>query len=156
MASSFPAEVAQKIDIGTTVAPYVPSQETNEDFVPGDFVVWDNTNNWVERCGADPALIAGISEVNSEDARVLTADGKVPVRLLTSRAVVRLASATTPVEATHVSNSYGIARDANGHWLLDISETVNARFTVIAVDIPTGSFYCVPIAEFLQFDGIAS
>lgn len=155
MASSFPAEVAQKIDIGSDVQPYTPSQVAGEVFVPGDLVFYDTVNFWMERCGADPALIAGISEVDSEEARVLTEDGKIPVRLLDTSAIVRMASATTPAEA-HVGVAYGIVRDANGHWLVDTADVVNTRVTVVGIDIATGSFYVKFIAANLQFDGIAS
>jgi hypothetical protein len=156
MASSFPAEVAQRIDQGSDVQPYTPSQESGETMVPGELVFYDTTNNWMERCGADPALIAGISEGSSEAGRVLTEDGKVPIRLLKSGAVVRFASTTTPAES-HAGDEYGITRDANGHWLLDIAKTTtDARFQVVRVDIPSGSFYCIPLAEYLQFDGVDS
>jgi len=154
--SSFPAGIAQRIDQGSDVEPYTPSQVAGETFIPGDLVFYDTGNNWMERCGADPALIAGVSEVDSEKYRVLTEDGKVPVRLLNSSAILRFASTTVPTEA-HVGDEYGVTRDANGNWLLDIAKTGgSARFVVVRVDIPTGSFYCSPLAEFLQFDGIDS
>lgn len=155
MASDFPAGVAANFD-KTQVFEYTPSQVAGEVFIPGDFVVWDDSNNWVERAGANPTLIYGISEVDSERGRVLTPNGKVPIRNIGPGTLVRLASATTLTEATHLNQIYGITRNSNGHWLLDTAKvTTDARFLVVRIDTDTNSAYCLPIAEFFQ-DGIVA
>lgn len=154
MASSFPAGVAYNFD-KTLVEQYTPSQVSGEELEVGDFVVWDDANNWVERAGTNPTAIVGISEVDSEDARVLTPDGQVPVRTLSAEAVIRLASATTLTVADHLNQEYGITR-VNGYWLLDTAKTgANARVLVTRIDTDTNSAYCKVLAEYLV-DGIDS
>lgn len=152
MASDFPAYVAQGAE-HTVVRDYTPGQGGTETFIPGDFVVFDaGVGDDMIRCGTNPASIAGISEVNSENHRVITADGKVPIRLLTSTHVLlALSSATTPA-ASHIGDSYGITRTAGGHWQLDTTKTAGtSRMRVVDVDITNGIFYCRPHANALQF-----
>lgn len=158
MASNFPAYVTLGHDKATTVEEYTPGQDTNEPFIYGDFVYIDTADgSQAKRCGANPTLIAGISEVDSEFNRTITENGKVPVRLFTGSDAVRVAmsSATTPAES-HVGNSYGITRDGTtGNWQLDISKTTTtSRMRVTAVDISLGIFYCVPHQNVLQFADI--
>lgn len=154
MASLFAARVAYGHD-KSIVEEYTPSQVAGETFIYGDFVTLSGVN--AIRCGADPATILGLSEVVSENARLLTPNGKVPVRTLTSECVLALSSATTPVEATHLNQSYGITRAAGGQWQLDVAKTgLSARVTVVRVDVGQGIFYCKVIAQYLLNDTIVS
>lgn len=153
MASLFPARVARGLE-QTHVVEGVPAQGANEPFIVGDFVLCTTgESSEYERCGADPVLIAGISEVSSEAYRVIDPNGKCPVRILTGAGVVlAMSSTTTPVYATHVGNSYGITRASGGQWQLDISKTTtSSRMKVIDVNIASGIFYCVIHANLLQF-----
>jgi hypothetical protein len=151
VASDFPAYIAQGHD-HTRVRDYTPGIAAGEVMLPGDLWVFDTTNNWAERCGADPTLIAGISEVTSEQARLITASGKVPLRLFSGdNVVLGLASATTPA-VSHIGDSYGITRESNGHWRLDVAKTTtSSRVRVIDVDIAAGIFFAVVHANLLQF-----
>ena len=110
---------------------------------PGEVVVWDDSNNWVERGGTDPTPILGLSEVDSEQARVLTANGKIPIRVIKgSKAVICMCSDTTPVVATHVSTKYGIVRDGTtGFWKVDTSDTSNTRIIVLDVELSPERWY---------------
>lgn len=158
MASDFPAYVASEYEHGTEVQEYTPSVVAGEVAAkPGELMFFDTATQTIKRCGADPALIAGISEVTSEDARVLTPNGKIPLRLLKSNALVAMCSATTPAE-THVAvaTGYGIARLASGNWAVDIGDTSNTRVFVKRVDIANGIFFVSFQAANLQFDAIAS
>lgn len=155
--SDFPAYVTYNEDQGSEVEEYTPGTAAGEQMVVGDLAVWDDSNNWVERCGTDPALILGISEVDSEQARLLTTNGKIPIRVLKSNAVLCFSSATTPVEATHLFQEYGITRNASGRWQVDVAKTgASARVVVRRLDISEGRWYCTVLAEFLQADGIDS
>ena len=158
MASDFPLTVTAEIEHGSEVHEFVPSQTAGETAAkPGELMYIDTAaSNVAKRCGADPGLIAGVAEVASEAARVLTPDGRIPIRLLKPNALVRMCSATTPVQATHVGNGYGIARLASGNWALDISDTSNIRAIVKKVDEAAGAFFVSFIAANLQFDAIAS
>ena len=153
--SDFPARVAYGYD-KTCVEEFTPSQVTAEQFIPGDLVIWDTGNNWVERGGTDPALFYGISEVDSEAARVLTENGKVPIRQLTSGCVLAVSSATTYVEATHRGVEYGLTRSAAGNWQLNVAKvTTDARVLVVDGDVGTNTWFVRPLAEFFD-DGIDS
>lgn len=152
--SDFPAYVTRGEDQHSSVEEYTP--DVTLTMLVGDFGVWDTSNNWLERCGADPALIAGISEVDSVQAALLTTTGKIPHRLLRSGVVLCMSSETTYVEATHRGVEYGITRSSAGNWQVDVAKTgADARVTVIDGDAE-GRWYVSPLAEFLQYDGIDS
>lgn len=150
----FPARVAYDHNKGSYVEEYTPSQTAGETFGYGDFVKLSAAT--VLRCGADPAAILGLSEVVSESARVLTPNGKVPIRVLDPEMVLVMSSLTVPVDATHMNVAYGIARDANGIWQVDVSDTTNTRVTVVRLDIANGEWYVKVLASVLTNDGIAS
>lgn len=157
MASNFPAYVSKGHDLATQVQEFVPGEDTNEPFIVGDLVYVDISDDaQVKRCGTNPTVIAGISEVVSEDAAALTENGKVPIRILTGADVrIHFSSATTPVAATHVGQSYGVTRNQNGNWQLDTSKTTtNSRFKVVAVYEDEGIFECVPHGNVLQFSNL--
>jgi hypothetical protein len=154
MASSFPAYIAwgRKSD---RVEEFVPSQTAGQTFGVAQFVYYDTSTNVIRLCGADPALIAGFSEVDSEANRVITPNGKVPIYLLETVTMLALSSTTTPAES-HVGDQHGITRTAGGIWQLDTAKTgADARMIVRRVDIPNGIFYCQPLNDQLQFATIA-
>lgn len=151
--SLFPARVARGIE-QTYVEEFVPATGSDEPFIPGDFVVVSTGESGeVERCAADPVLIAGISEVSSVAAALLTPNGRVPVRILTGAGcILALSCTTTLVHATHVGNSYGITRASGGQWQLDIAKTTtSSRVKVIAIDESSNTAYCVIHQNVLQF-----
>jgi hypothetical protein len=152
--SLFPAYVTRGEDQHSSVEEYTP--DTTLNLIVGDFGVWDDSNNWLERCGTDPALIAGISEVDSNEAAALVSNGKMPFRLLRAGVILCMSSTTTYVEATHRGQEYGITRSSEGFWQVDVAKvTTDARVVVIDGDAE-GRWYVSPLAEFLQFDGIDS
>lgn len=157
MATPFNAYVAQGFE-GTTVREYTPGTGTNEPFLVGDFVFYDTTDNVMQLCGANPSLIAGISEVSSVAHTLLTPDGKVPVRVIRSFDVtLALSSATVPL-ASHIGDTYGITRTASApfQWQLDTTKTgANARVLVLDVDITEHIFYVQMLNTELQFAAIA-
>ena len=148
MASNFPAYVVEGAEHSV-----VREYGVGTAFVVGSFVVWDTSNNDMDLCGADPALIAGISEVNSADADDLTPDSKVPVRIITSdRCVIALASATTPA-VSYIGDRVGLTL-SSGIWLCDVAKTTTtSRATVMDVDITNGIFFVNLSMNALQFAG---
>lgn len=164
MASLFPAYVTQNEDVGSEVEEFTPGTAAGEQMVVGDLATWDDANNWIERAGTNPSAIAGICEVDSEQARLLTASGKIPIRLLKSDALVCMSSTTTPVVATHVGQEYGITRASGGQWQVDTAKTAgDARVVVRRVELSTDiggagmeRWYVNFLAEFLSHDGIDS
>lgn len=154
--SDFPAHVTAEYEHGTEVQEFTPSQTAGEvSAKAGELMYYDTADQKIKRCGADPSLIAGICEGSSEAWRVLTPNGKIPLRLIKTNALVRMCSSTTPAE-THVGQTYGVERLASGNWAVDITDTGNARVIVKGVDIAKGVFFVSFIAANLQFDAIAS
>jgi hypothetical protein len=154
MASEFPMQTAYGHD-KSTVEEYTPGTAANA-FVVGDFVILSGVEARV--AGANPTAILGFSEVRSEDAKLLTANGKVPVRQITSEHVLQMCSDTTPVEATHLGQEYGITKDATtGNWKVDVSKTGGtARVYVDRLNIAEGIWFVKVLAEFIGTDGIDS
>lgn len=156
MASDFAAHVTENIEIATDVQEYTPSATAGETAAAaGELMYFDTADQLLKRCGADPALIAGIAEVVSESAKVLTPNGKIPFRTLRSGAGVRMCSATTLSEA-NVGVAYGIARLASGHWGVDTTDTSATRVVVYRVDTVTNSAFVHFLAGNLQFDAVVS
>lgn len=56
----------------------------------------------------------------------------------------------TPVVGTHVGNAYGVAKDANGDWYLNIADTTNKSLIVIDVDVDSKTFFCKIVDSFLS------
>lgn len=150
----FPAQIAYNIDQSTNEE-YTPSQTGGETFGYGDFVKL--VANVAKLCTADPPSILGISEVVSQNARLLTPNGKVPIRVLSNQSVLLMSSLTVPVEATHLNVQYGITRDANGNWQVDVSKTgASARVEVIRLNIPEGLWFVKVIPAYLPNTNIVS
>jgi len=139
MASMFAAQTAYGDD-DSVVEEYVPGSGANA-FVVGDFLILNGVEARV--AGADPAAILGFSEVRSADAALLTQNGKVPVRQLTSQTVLQMCSDTTPVEATHLGQQYGITKDGTtGFWKVDTAKNgAAARVYVDRLNIPDGIWF---------------
>ena len=155
MATNFPASQVYGHDHSTNLE-YTPSAVAGETLTYGQFCTLSGAT--VVRCGADPAGILGISEVDSEAAKLLTPNGKIPIRVLDAATTLRMASATTPVAATHIGQTYGITRDGtSGNWLLDTAKTgASARVLVVATDDAAGYFFVRVIAQYLIGDTIIS
>lgn len=155
MASDFPAHVCENIE-QSQVDEYTPSATAGEVAAKaGELVYFDVADQLVKRCGADPALIMGIAELVSESAKVLTPNGKVPIRKLRPSVGVRMCSATTLSEA-NVGVAYGIARLSSGNWGVDTTDTSNTRLVVYRVDTGLNAAFVHFTAANLQFDAIAS
>lgn len=139
MASSFPMQSAYGHD-HSTVEEYTPGTAANA-FVVGDFVILSGVEARV--AGADPAAILGFSEVRSADAALLTPNGKVPVRQITPMHVLQMCSDTTPVEATHLGQQYGITKDGTtGFWKVDVAKTGgSARVYVDRLNVAEGIWF---------------
>lgn len=116
-----------------TVNPY-PVYTGGSAFNAGELVFYDTTNNGVDRCGADPALILGIAMCGSADASIYP-NNRIPVAVLTPNTVVTMSIATGSPNPndTLVGDAYGIVRtvvNGIGFWEIDVTETVNTRLTI--------------------------
>ena len=105
-------------------------------FKVGAAVVLDAQKELTE-CGADPASIYGFSltEVNAGVSK----DPQDTTKALVMKAIEGekfwMAASSDPVEATHRNNSYGLAKDADGIWYVDFTDTVATRVYVHRVDV---------------------
>lgn len=133
-----------------------------EAFEVGELVYMDVNTGKILVCGADPALIAGVSGAAAAFGLGTQWPGniydgvKIPVSLLRANTKVFMSSTTTPL-LTHVGNAYGVAKV--GHiWQVDIGDTGNTRVVVIDIcNSPQQEGFIVQfLAANLQFDAVAS
>jgi len=123
-------------------------------------VFFNTSDQEIELCGADPALILGISKGAVADkflwAEFGTGTGRVPVSIITPAVEYGMCVGSGTLTAAHQGNSYGIQRLASGNWAIDLTDTTNLRVTVIKVDTTNQIAWVKFIAANLQFDAIAS
>lgn len=98
----------------------------------GALVVLDGAGN-VTECGADPALIYGLANgpagVHPEGTTQTTI-----TKLGSGQKVWMPFSVAAPTRAANESKNYGVVKDADGIWTIDVAEVVNTRLYVHFVD----------------------
>lgn len=119
---------------GYPVVQQFPVYSGGSAFNAGELVFYDTTNNGVDRCGADPALILGIAHCGSADAS-LYPNSRIPVSILTpsSEIIMSIAGGTNPSD-TLVGDVYGVVRTTVGStsfWEVDLTDTTNTRVVVV-------------------------
>ena len=150
MAAIFPAYIAYGHD-ESLVFDKTPNGSSAH--VVGDLVYWNSTG--MDKCGSDPSLIAAVSEVVSQDAKLLTPDGKIPYRFLTPNTVVAMCGTSDPTDQSNVGVVYGVA-NASSVWQVDLTDTSNTRVLVVAVDTVNKIFFVRFLPANLQFDATLS
>lgn len=154
MSSSFRAYVTRNIP--GDVERFLPHTPT--EFVKGDLVFLDTATDTLRQCGADPALILGVAEVDAASS-IIDPEGRVPVRILTPDTVVAMSSASV-FDAAQIGNSVDIVDTAPGIWRMLLTTSnprVLIRGGVPAAQSLDGTIWFVQfIAANLQFDAIAS
>lgn len=161
MASDFPVQLSMKHEAGYEVRYF--TLDNAHTVKPGAFVFLNTTDNEIEKCAVDPALILGIALAHGAPGLAAGAvnnskwlyEGKIPVAVLTPSIILAMCSATTPA-ASHLTDAYGIVELASGAWAVDVGETVNTRVVVHDIDAVNGIFYVSPLAANLQGDSILS
>lgn len=151
MASDFPAFVAynhEDYDVGGF------KHDAANAGKAGSLCFLNTSDNEIEECGADPALILGLM-TGPYTARTLYPGARLPVIILNENVVVGLCSATTPADA-HLTRSYGVVKLASGNWALDFSDTTATRVVVKKVDPVAGIFYVTFLPANLQGDSVVS
>lgn len=151
MATDFPASVAynhENYDVGQFA---IDSANAGK---AGSLCFLEVSDNEIEECGADPALVLGLM-TGPYTARTIYPGDKMPVIILDNNVVVGLCSATTPADS-HLNDDYGVVKLASGNWAVDTAEAVNTRVKVVKVDITAGIFYVKFLAANLQGDAVAS
>lgn len=155
MASNFPVQVMGNYPPDRVRHINVTAGQT---FITGAMVVL--SSGAVSECGADPATWTGIAmapaSVGLATPESIYGGDKIPVFIATPLDTFFVASATTPVYATHIGVAYGVVKSTN--WLLDTSETTATIWEVIDVSNSPQQegFYARPLASRLNPSGIAS
>lgn len=89
--------------------------------------------------GADPTAILGMAVADGANNAL---NKEVGVELLTPDARVEMnvkgTAGANNSALTDVGLSYGIVKDASGHWVVDKDETTNKRVTIVRLVDPAG------------------
>lgn len=155
MASNFPIQIMGHY--APDRVQYLPVKAA-ETFVSGALI--KNTSGEAQECGADPSALIGIAlapaSMGLATAGSIWGGTKIPIFIATPMDLVFVASATTPVQATHMGVAYGVVKSTN--WLLDISETSATVFEVVDVSNSPQQegFYCRFLASRLTISAIVS
>lgn len=114
----------------------------SQTFKSGAWVV--KSSGAVQECGADPAAVLGMA---MEDADSIEETGKVLVYTHADGDTVFAVQGTVdPVHATHVGNDYGVVKDGDGIWVIDISETTATVLHVVDVDVSRKLYFVTILA----------
>lgn len=125
--STFQARVGAGRD-NSRVRSFIPSQTAGQTFVVGSLVYFDTSANKIRLCGADPALILGLSEIDSEANRVITPDGRVPLYCIGPNDTIAMSCPTTLAES-NVDRDYGVVNNS-GIWQIDTTDTSAIRVRI--------------------------
>jgi hypothetical protein len=116
-------------------------------FLEGAFVVL--AAGEVDECGADPAAILGTA---LHDSGADPDTGDMLVALATPESTFVLQGTSAPVAADE-GVEYGIAKDGDGIWVVDKTETVNTRVVVEKVYVDREQFEVRVLAANSQIPG---
>ena len=104
-------------------------------FKLGAAVLLDGAQNIAE-CGADPAAIRGFAAHPAGTGFPAT---KVLVWKAWEGQKFWMAGSSNPTKA-NIGQNYGIVKDANGIWTVDLTDAVNTRLHVHTVDLDRNLF----------------
>ncbi|CAB4165123.1 hypothetical protein UFOVP1537_2 [uncultured Caudovirales phage] len=150
--TNFPPILGMKADSGIEVRLY--TVESGSTFIAGALVYLDTSTHTIKECGTDPSLILGVAYASAAAGLTNSLWGgtAIPVAVLTSNAIVAMASATTAA-TTYIGTSYGIVKSTN--WLVDTSDTTNDRVMVVDVSVSPEIWYVRFVTANLQMTGLA-
>lgn len=111
--------------------------DSAQTFKEGAAVLLNTTDEEVDECGADPALILGFAEHAAKDfdGGVRMVEGtKVLVALARPGCTFWMSGTTAPVQ-DDLGKAFGIVKDADSIWVVDKTEVAATRVRVVAIDI---------------------
>ena len=158
MSSNFPIRYYTGTELGPMNQYFVPDATNGANIIPGDLVFQNTSDQEIEECGADPALILGIAKGSYADKYLwqnTAGVGRIPVSVLTPAVKIGLC-VTGTLAASDAGKAYGIVKNASGNLSVDLSETVNTRVTIVEVDVTNQIAWVHFLAANLQYDSIAS
>ena len=127
-------------------------------FVAGALVFLNTSDEEIEECGADPALIMGKAGANaSQKFLYKSAAGldRIIVEVISPEVEYGMAVSGTLVQ-DNLAKAYGVVKLASGNWAVDLSDTSATRVTVVNVDLVNQIAWVKFLPANLQGDGIAS
>ena len=131
---------------------------TGQTFKIGAIVIFDGGKNIIEASATPttavgvaaepPGTHPGFSPANAAQTLVVTGaaqevgvyDGNDDT-IFSMRGVNGGTDPAVPVQA-NVGAKFGVIKDANGIWALNIADTTNVMFEVVDIDIPNNIFFC--------------
>lgn len=119
---------------------------TNAAWKSGALLTVNSIDQW-EECGADPALIGGVSlDEVGDGTGPLVPTGRREFPPYTCGAVIALEGVifSGPFVGTPQIGNYGLIKGADGVWRVDFAETVNTRVRVVDVKPATEPFTVYP------------
>ncbi len=137
--------------------------KTGEAIIRGSVCVLD-ANGDLTLCGADPAEVTGIAAegagtrpgYDAANSPTVVTGRKQELSLLEANGDTIFAgvsaAGTAPTKA-HVDNQYGIAKDANGDWGVDLTDTTNKVVEIVDIDIDRGLFFFKILETVRTFGG---
>lgn len=158
MASNFPIQYYTAVENGPMNLYFVPAPAAT--FKQAALLVQTTGAGTVDECGADPALILGISKATAADKWLYgefgVGTGRVPVSVLTPAVMIGLC-VTGTLALANEGIDYGVTKNASGNWSCDVSKTgAAARFHVVRADVTNQIAWGYFLATNLQADAIAS
>ncbi len=120
---------------------------TGQTFLRGALVYLDGTPECRE-CAADPVSILGVAAHNA-GALVTDFTTVMHVFKCTEGQKFWMSGSTAPL-AAHVGLMYGVVKDANGIWTVDITDTSATRVYVHQIDTVRSLFKVSVLVAFRQ------
>lgn len=118
---------------------------SGQTFLEGAAVVL--ANGEVSECSADPATVLGFA---LHDAGADPFNTKILVAVAKAHSTFFIEGDRAPT-AADIGDVYGIAKDVDGIWHLDTTDTSNTRVEVVDVDLVRGLFEVEILAANRQF-----
>jgi len=151
MPSEFPAFITYGEGQHSRNEHFLPPADGATELHYGHLVIAAEGAETVARAASPAINVIGLSEVDSSKAKLLTPHGMIPIRLISTGAVIVFSSDTDPVIADHLNSEVGIVYDADtDNYKVDPAGT---GWRVVRLDVPEGRWYCTPIAAALAPSG---
>lgn len=119
----------------------------------GDIVHLDSNEEVVRTTSADPTPLLGLAE-DDYDSPIVEGTGRIRVAVFTEDVIIAMEGDNAPT-VNDVNQAYGIARDGNGVWTLDGTDTSNTRVFPVDFHLAVGGigpnlYFCKVLAAHRQ------
>lgn len=119
-----------------------------ETFKSGALVLLD-ANEEIAECGADPTAVLGVAVHQAAGRDLLPTEQLVA---LGGSGRTFLGEGDNAPTEDDINQQYGVAKDANGIWHVDGTDTTNVVVEVVDVDLERGLYEFVFLVSDLQID----